>query len=374
MIFQGFCGGSASERVPSINRERAINWMPAVADSGTPKVQIYNMHTPGLRPFVVLGEGPVRCLFYEDGRCFAVVGSSFYEVLGSQTVIRYGAVAEDVANATISTNGTAGGQLFVTSGGHGYIFDLILNVLTEITDPDFLMPTAGGVFVDGYFVSMVRGTRAFQLSDLEDGTSWSGLDVGEVSQSSDNLIAMTVHRRELWLRGSKTTEVWADIGTANFPFAPIPGAMMWEGILGPDCSAELDNSVYWVGQNQNGARVVYRANGYTPQRISTHAIEAYLATAPRVDDIITYTYQDEGHAFFYILVPSLPTCLVYDAAAPANARWHERADWDEQLCVWTPHRSRCHAFAFGKHLVGDRGTPAIYEMSLDFGTDLIVAG
>ncbi len=372
MIFQGFCGGSATERVPTINLERTINFYPAYADSGTPKVPIYCAHTPGLHPWVVLSDGPVRAIFFEDGRCFAVGGATFFEVFGSQNYTSRGPVAVDSYAATISTNGTAGHQLFITSGGHGYIFDLNANVLTEITDPDFIRPTAMGVFVDGYFVSLVRGTRTFQLSDLEDGTSWSGLDVAEVSQSSDNLISMTVHRRELWLAGSKTTEIWADIGTNNFPFAPIPGAMLWEGTMGPSCTAELDNSLFWVGQNANGARMVYKAEGYTPQRISTNAMEQYLAQAPRTDDIVTYAYQEEGHAFFVILVPSLPTTPVYDVAGPDRAKWHERADWDDRFARWTPHPTRCHAFAFGKHLVGDRRSPAVYEMSLNFTTDQLV--
>lgn len=372
MKFQGFTGGSASERVRTINHERSINWYPSVADSGTPKVQIYNAHTPGLRPFVVLPDGPIRGLFYEDGRCFAAGGGVFGEVFGSQTFTSHGSIWVDGLPVTISTNGTAGHQLFVTSGGHGYIFDLITNTLTEIVDPDFIRPTAMGVFLDGYFISLVRGTRTFQLSDLEDGTSWSGLDVAEVSQSSDNLIAMNVHRRELWLQGSKTTEVWADIGAADFPFAPIPGAMMWQGVMGGFCTSELDNILVWAGQNQNGDRVLYKAEGYAPQRISTHAIEGYLATAPRTDDILTYAYQEQGHAFVSILVPSLETTVVWDANGPSGAQFHERGDWDELLARWTPHRSRNHAFAFGKHLVGDRSSPAIYEQSMDYDTDQVV--
>ncbi len=248
MRFDGFCGGSATERSPTINLERTVNWYPAAADSGMPKTPIYNPHTPGLRPFVVLTDGPIRALFFEDGRCFAVGGSSFVEVLGSQTFIRWGGVATDGYAASISTNGTAGHQLFITSGGHGYIFDTLANTLTEIADPEFIQPAAMGVFVDGYFVSLVRGTRKFQLSDLEDGTSWSGLDQAEVSQSSDNLISMTVHRRELWLAGSKTTEIWADIGSNSFPFAPIPGAMLWQGVMSPSATAELDNDLFWVAR------------------------------------------------------------------------------------------------------------------------------
>lgn len=374
MIFPNFCGGSASERSQSINSERAINWMPIMADSGGPKLSVYNAPTPGIRPFVVVNDGgPVRALFYEDGRCFAVVGNIFVEVFPNNTYQqRGGALAYDDRNATICTNGTAGGQLFITSGGAGYIFTLKTNVLDLITDPDFLRPTAMGAFLDGYFISLVGGTRQFQLSDLEDGLSWSALDVAEVSQSSDNLVSMAVHRRELWLAGSKTTSIWANVGTPEFPFAPVPGAQLWEGTTGPFAIVEIHNAVHWVANNAHGALVVYRSDGYQPQRISTHAIEFYLEQAATVDDIIAYGYHDEGHPFFCLLVPSLQTTLVYDALGPDRAQWHERGEWDEVRGRWQPARPRCSTFAFGRHLVGDRLSGAIYEQHLDFLTDIVV--
>jgi hypothetical protein len=288
-------------------------------------------------------------------------------------------MAFDGNPATISSNGSAGHQLFITSGGQGYIFDLVANTLTQITDPDFLTPCLMGGFCDGYFVSLAAksatpsatASHAFQISDLEDGTSWNGLDIAQVSQSSDELRAMKVSQRNIWLFGSKTTSVWADIGTANFPFAPVPGALLQYGIAAAYCADEIDNSLFWIGENTQGNRVVYRGEGYQAKRVSTHGIEYYLSTAKRIDDVIGYTYQDEGHAFYHLYVPGLPTSPVYDIAGPQGQQWHERALWDSVLLRWFPHVSRCHAYAFGKHLVGARNSSTIYEMNLNFTTDAI---
>ena len=69
------------------------------------------------------------------------------------------------------------------------------------------------------------------------------------------------------------TTVWADIGDPDFPFAPIPGAFIEQGIGSRFGWTVVDNELYWHGQNEDGGRVAYRAQGYQPQRISTHAVE-----------------------------------------------------------------------------------------------------
>jgi hypothetical protein len=389
MEFKGFCGGSASERVRSVNREAAINFYPCLADSGNPKSEIYDQHTPGIYPWDVLDDGPIRALFYQDGRCFSVGAGIFYEVLANHTHVAYGSVAIDGRPATISSNGSAGHQLFITSGGHGYIFDLVGNTLVEISDLNFALPTIMGAFIDGYFVSLcsasatptATASHAFQLSDRFDGLTWSGAfnpGFGQISQFSDEVRAMKASHKELWFFGSKHTQVWADVGTPNFPLAPIQGALLEYGIASPYCAEEIDNSLFWIGQNEAGGRVVYRAQGYAAQRVSTHAIEFYLSQAKQLDDVISYTYQDEGHAFYHLYVPGLEATRdhigspVYDVAGPKGAQWHHRAMWDSTLLRWHQHISRCHAFAFGKHLVGARDSAAIYELNLNFQIDTLV--
>lgn len=381
MKFEGFCGGSATERVGNINRERSINFFACRADSGAPKVEVYNAHTPCFDVFAVLADGPIRALFYQDGRLFAVGGSFFYEVFVGNRYVRYGpAPLVDGRTATISSNGTAGHQLFITSGGHGYIFDLVANTITEIVDPDFIKPCVMGCFVDGYFVSLAAASatpsstasHAFQLSDLFDGLSWSGLDIYQVSQMSDELIAMHETHRELWFFGSKHTQVWANVGNNTTPFQPIPGALFDIGIVGGYAIAEIDNAPFWIGQNAHGDRMVFRAQGYGGVRVSTSAIEQYLAQAHRIDNACAFAYQQEGHSFVQFYVPDLETSPVYEVAGPPGQQWHERGMWNETLARWEPDLGRCHAFGFGRHLIGSRTGAAIYALDLNRSTDRLV--
>ena len=102
MIIKGFCGSAGTVRSRNVNSERTRNWMVATAP-GHPKVDPWLCPTPCVRPFVVLPEGPIRALFAQDGRLFAVAGASFYEVFPSQTYALRGTAVSDGKPATISS-------------------------------------------------------------------------------------------------------------------------------------------------------------------------------------------------------------------------------------------------------------------------------
>src|SRR4030095_7350588 len=107
MQYPGFVGASDALAARTVNAERTINWYPEIA-TGTPKSKTWLAPTPGLRPFVVLGAGPVRALFAEEGRALAVGGGDFSEVFASQTMVYRGAVGLDSRPATICSNGSDG--------------------------------------------------------------------------------------------------------------------------------------------------------------------------------------------------------------------------------------------------------------------------
>jgi hypothetical protein len=85
-----------------------------------------------------------------------------------------------------------------------------------------------------------------------------------------------------------------------------------------------------------------------------------------IADAVGYCYQADGHSFWVLSFPTAKATWVYDAA---TGMWHERGTWQPNLRSYAAHRSQCHAYAFGKHLVGDRLAPNIYEMSKHFYDD-----
>lgn len=366
--YPGFLGGSATVRSPNVNAERSINLFTEHAP-GHPKADPWMLGTPGVQPYVVLDNAPIRALFAQDNRMWAVSGTSFYEIFPNHTSILRGTAALDNRPATISSNGTNGNQLFVTSGGNGYIYNLTTNVIAPIADADFPSPVEMGWFSDGYFGVLVRGTNQFNISALYDGTDWDALDVFQTSTTSDLTVAQIVSHREIYTFGSRNTAIWQNTGDALIPYQPIGGVSIEVGCAAPYSVANLDNTVYFLGQSMQGEAIVWRMKGYTPERVSTHAVEFALNQYPQLENTIAWVYQEEGHFFYCLYVPTADVQWVYDLA---TGDWHERAHWNPVQCVWRPHVARCHAYCWGKHFVGARNSAAIYEMSLDLPTDTLV--
>jgi hypothetical protein len=369
MIFPGFTGGSVPSRSKTINNERTVN-LYEEHSTGTPKRDPAMLMRPSLRAWTYLGPGPVRALFWQDGRFFGVSGPWFYEIFQSRNVNPIGQVAVDGLPATISSNGASGGhQLLITSGGLGYIFDLTTGVFGPITDAEFLTPTAMAVYSDTFFVNLQRGANTFQLSDILDGTAWNGLDTGQTSLTSDTKVAIATTHRELWILGTKNCEVWYDSGDASFPYQPVAGVLVEHGIAAPYSVVPLDNTLYWLGQDSAGRGLVWRTNGYTPERISDNALEYVMQTWPTLEDVIAFAFQISGHAFYCLYSPHNDTTWVYDVGTQV---WTEWAHWEPVTMRFVPLKARCAASGWNQIFLGDRQSGAIYVLSMtEFADDVV---
>lgn len=371
-IYHGLIGPTADSRSVGWSDELTINQYVVLAEAGTPKSPAGLHHTPGNRPFSRLGANAIRTMFHQDGRMFAISGSSLYEIGATGSPTFLGSVAVDAWPATISSSGTAGNQLLITSGGLGYILDLLTNVLTQITDAGFPTHVRSGIYFAGYFIVLHSVEGTFHLSELHDGFEWNALNFGTDTNASDLIRAMWRTHDLLWLFGTKHSTPWFNSGSSSFAFKPVQGTLIEQGIGTIWSIASLDNTIFWVGMDEHGHGMVWRANGYTPMRISTSAIEKRLQQLPTIEDGIGWAYQEDGHLFYVLRYPSARTSLVYDVKTNL---WHERALWDTHEIRWHPHVGRNHVFAFGKHLVGDAQSGTIYEQSLAFPfEDLTIIG
>lgn len=217
-------------------------------------------------------------------------------------------------------------------------------------------------YSDGYFIVMLANSNKFQMSNILDGTTWPGIQVNAVSVFPENIVGIIVSHRELWVCGSQHIQPYTDTGSLEI-FDVIPGTLIETGLAATFGLGIVDNTVFWIGEDIRGGRQAWRANGYTPQRISTHAVEASLSsyTAAQIASLVSYSYQDDGHLFWVLYIPNSDFSWVFDVA---ESLWHKRAEW--LGATYGPHRSWNHVWAFGKHLVGDWQTDNIYEMKLPY--------
>ena len=337
---------------------RMINLFPEIIPEGG-KDPAFLQRAPGLRLLATVGEGPVRGLWQKGAYGYVVSGNNFYQVDSSWHVTNLGAVSGS-GPVSMSDNGV---QIFIACNPNGFIYNTNTGVLKKIDDPDF--PGAVTVsYLDGYFVFNEPNSQRVWVTSLLDGTSIDPLAFASAEGSPDNLVALIVDHLEAWLFGTNSVEVWYDAGTPNFPLQRIQGAVNELGCVAPYSLAKLDNSIFWLGKDARGQGIVYRANGYTGQRISTHAIEWQIQTYGNLSDAIAYTYQQDGHSFYVLIFPSANTTWVYDVSTQA---WHERAGWDNG--VFTRHRSNCQMAFNNSIVVGDYQNGNLYAFDLDDYSD-----
>lgn len=355
----GLVGGSYQELSLPFDAQRSINLYAVSDPKGAEVSALYG--TPGLSLFAVAGTGPVRgeLAASSNDRNFAVSGSGLYEIFADGTTTLRGSLDGSAGTVTMADNGF---QLGICDGDKVYMLTYVGNVFAKITDPD--LPSSGGIdFVDGYFVVNENDTGKFYISGLYDGTTWAALDFASAESSPDKLVRAVSFVGQLGLFGTNTIEIWRNTGDSVFPFSRISGATPI-GCTSPYTILSLDTSVFWVGSNDQGSGVVYKAQGFTPTRISTNAIELILQKVTQPELLVAWSYQKQGHVFYVITGADLETSLVYDLSTQL---WHETAYLN--MGVFEQHLGSCAMYAFGKHLVGDRTNGNIYELSEDVYTD-----
>jgi hypothetical protein len=354
-------GSSYVARSVNAADARMVNLFPEIVPEAGKEPAFLN-RAPGLSLLNTIGEGPIRGLWAfssNDGVGFVVSGTELYKINNSYVATKIGNVT-NTGPVSMADNGT---QLFIACNGPSYIYNATTGAFGQITDPDF--PGAITVaYLDGYFVFNEPNSQKLWVTALLDGTSIDPLEFASTEGSPDGLVAVNANFREVWAFGTNSIEVWSDTGATDFPLQRIPGAFNELGCAAPYSVAKMDNGLFWLGRDRRGQGIVYRANGYAGQRISTHAVEWQIQQYSDISDAVAYTYQQDGHNFYVLIFPTANTTWVYDAATEA---WHERAGFDSG--AFTRHRSNCQMAFNNNVVVGDFENGNIYAFDLEKYSD-----
>ena len=337
---------------------RMINLFPEVVPEGG-KEPAFLQRAPGLTRLATVGIGPIRGEWTFGSYGYVVSGPTLFQIDTNWNAVAKGTVA-GTGPVSMADNGT---QLFIAANPQGYIYNAQTDVFQQISDPDF--PGAATVgYIDGYFVFNEPNSQKIWVTQLLDGTSVDPLDFASAEGNPDNVTAIFVDHREVWVFGTNSTEVWYDAGLLDFPLTRIQGAYSELGCAAPYSIAKMDNQIYWLGKDARGQGMVYRAAGYIGQRISTHAIEWQLQEYTDLSDAVGYTYQQDGHSFYVLNFPSANTTWVFDVATGA---WHERASFANGQ--FNRHRGNCQMFFNGQNVIGDYQNGKIYKFDLETYSD-----
>ena len=332
-------------------QQRTINWYPVKPEREGDKWHLRG--TPGLAALVTLPRSPVRGFHVHNGRLFALAGPRIYEVYADGTYLEWGAIASTRGKVTMASLLNV---IVIGDGTRFFALDLAAETVTQITDA----PRGRFcVFFNQRILYQGENGQVF-YSELNDPTNIPGLNFFTAESLPDEVMAITTTEDQVWLHGSDSAEPWYDSGDTDNPFQRIPGGVVYSGIGFADTALRLDNSLWWVERDKEGAGIVRRTQGFTPLRISTTPVERFTASATRLS---AYSYQEEGHSF-YVLNANEGT-WAYDIK---TGEWHERA-WLNPEGTQERQRQELHAYCYGLHLVSDYETGAIYRQSLGLFSD-----
>lgn len=374
--FPGFIGGSYTSQSPIADAERTVNLYVEQhqVDSTENAKALYP--TPGFQmwtPLSTVGDVGARGSIVANGRFFQVLGGGFYDFDVNGTPTKRGPVAVDQNPAQLVFDGVVGGQIGIASGGSIYSFDVGSNTLSAALLTGNYSHLA---FAGGFGLAFQSTTGKVVLSALNDLSTWNVGTFFRRSLFADPAQAMFVDANNLvWLVGTDTFEVWYNTGQSpTQPWAPLSGLQGRYGIAAPFAYAVSGSGNFWLARNPEGIGQFVLTSGSKPNPVSTYAvntaISGYLRTST-ISDAEVLLYQQEGHTFANVAFPSVPATWSFDVE---GTNWCERGKWNPtqgRYDLWAP---RTHAFAFGKHLIGDRATGSIFQMDTTLATEIDGSG
>jgi hypothetical protein len=362
-------GGAYTARSLVASAQRSVNLYlePIPEAQGEPsRAALYP--TAGLRKLCTLPEGGIRGgKRMTDGSVYVVAGKGVYKVAPDWTSTHLGDItAGRVTPVSIADNGTT--AIIVDGSVYAWTIDLAAATLTRLVDPTNTFSGADKVdYLDTYFIFNKPGTPQFFISGSND-TTFDPVDFANKESYSDILMTLAVAKREVWLIGSQTTEIWYNVGQSDitdFAFQSMPGVFIDRGTVAKYSVAVTDDAVYWLTQDRGGTGSILAGAGYEAKPISTFAMEAEFARYPRIDDAIGWTHQIAGHRFYTIAFPHADKTWSYDIT---TSSWHE-AVWLDTNGTEHRHRANCAFTGHGEVICGDWENGNLYAYDVRVFTD-----
>jgi hypothetical protein len=255
----------------------------------------------------------------------------------------------------------------VTDTGDAFYFDTKESnpsiSIKKITDPDFPLSVFDVAYKDTYFIWLDSDTDRFYISDsnsIDPTDCVNALDFGTVESNPDPIKGVIGVGNEIAIFGSETIEFYYNSGNVDFPFERNSGATQEVGLLDLDSLNKINNQIYFLGSNQSGYGIIYRLNGYTPERISTSAIEDAIKGLIG-EKIVSYTYKTSGGYFYVISFSESRVSYQYNITNGLWSELYNSLDDGNKSYVTVNN----HVFAYNKNIFVDKvvNTFAICELS-----------
>ena len=346
-------GGSYADESRPWSMQDTVNYLPCRAErQGTRSPEMLKT-PPGLRPYVEVASDTyitVRGIHNCEGRLFAVIGRTLYQISKKTVAIPIGTIP-GFGRVTMDHNQISlGNELTVSNGSAGYVYNTVTGAFGRITDPGY-PGSSVTKFLDGYMIGIEPQGRFAFSSGVAAATDFNTLDRFTSEVTPDRLVSAAVTGNELMLLSVNSCEFFQNTGAIQQPFRSKRIAFD-KGCAGAYVVAEADNSVFWLGSDG----YFYRLSGYNAVRISTRPIEQAIRGL-KWDQAYAFVWEDAGHTVIYWTFPDGRT-WGFDVA---HEEWHRRESYEMER--W---RVSCTARMADGWIAGDFQRGRLWGLDWDY--------
>ena len=310
---------------------------------------------PGYEEFADTGEASkVDGLFWWENqtRAITVCNAKTFQITDSAGTIAEitGDTFEKLTRVKFADFGSA---LYAANGAN--INGISTSAVTVMADVDAPTTVSHVAVLDRYLIGNEVATGNFHWADVNAPTTWTG-NYSEAEANPDNLVALDVQRKNLYLLGKKTLEPWLDDGST--PFIPLLQSFIQSGTVA-NYSFAWCNAVQafcWLDENR---RVVMLEGGRAVPLSLT--INKYIQGFTTVSDAIGDYVEIVGRPFYVLTFPSEEKVLAYDFI---SKNWYRLASWNAISAEYDLYRGNCYCLApaWNLNLMGDRANGLIYKL------------
>lgn len=281
---------------------------------------------PGMSVFANVGAGAIRGVFRKlgvlGGQYIVVSGTSLYLVSQLGAVTNLGTIpASDLVSIDASSD-----RVIIVADGTAYSTDGVTIVAVVVPDIDTNpSPISSVCYINGYFILTVQDSQHFFWLAPGD-VDPDPLNFASAENAPGNIVGAFRLLDEVWMFCDQGTEILQLSGDLNAPFIPIVGRIYQKGCANRDSVAELDNTLFWVGNDF----IVYRAETI-PVRISDHSIEERLRLAG-ASALRAWAMIMTGHTLYALRAGDIGT-FVHDVENKNWVRWktYGQETWQAHL-------------------------------------------
>jgi hypothetical protein len=308
---------SSNSRIKQIGEPRLVNCRPEIIKDG--RAQFAVLPRDGLRRVATLDGGPIRGLFeVDENRAYALSGSRLYSFSPAGSVRLVGAVP-GFGPVYFARNRRPATQVACVSGGAAFLIQSSGVTRMQIPAPStgFVSPI-DTAFVDGYLLFITR-TGQMHFTGIDNAADVSALNFITAEGNPDGLWRMIVRKREIWLFGDRTTEVWGATGDVDTPFQRLNGGLIETGIGAPHSLQHHSNGLTWIDDEGVVRNVM---EGYAAARLSDSGVERSIQAeidAGRRRAISSMSYSILGHLFY--VISGADWTWAYDFQAQTWTEW-----------------------------------------------------